>query len=132
YWRSAEAVGRSQSWKRLSFSGAAHFLWQPSRRPLGSRPVSGKARRVDGQARSGVYAHCPRRVAGAERFLRQNCGVSPRGSPAARGSGKFRKTHTAMKTTYSTITLRYLHDVVTGEFANIGVVLYSPEQRFLE
>jgi hypothetical protein len=37
-----------------------------------------------------------------------------------------------MKTTYSTITLRYLHDVVTGEFFNIGVVLYSPEQRFLE
>jgi hypothetical protein len=37
-----------------------------------------------------------------------------------------------MKTTYSNITLRYLHDVVTGEFANIGVVLYSPEQRFLE
>jgi hypothetical protein len=37
-----------------------------------------------------------------------------------------------MKTTYSTITLRYLHDVVTGEFANIGVVLYSAEQRYLE
>jgi hypothetical protein len=37
-----------------------------------------------------------------------------------------------MKTTYSTITLRYMHDVVTGEFANIGVVLYAPEQRFLE
>ncbi|HEX5398002.1 MAG TPA: DUF3037 domain-containing protein [Verrucomicrobiae bacterium] len=37
-----------------------------------------------------------------------------------------------MKTTYNAITLRYLHDVVTGEFANIGVVLYSPEQRFLE
>ncbi|HUD82049.1 MAG TPA: DUF3037 domain-containing protein [Candidatus Saccharimonadales bacterium] len=37
-----------------------------------------------------------------------------------------------MKTTYSTITFRYVHDVVTGEFANIGVVLYSPEQRFLE
>lgn len=37
-----------------------------------------------------------------------------------------------MKTTYSIITLRYLHDVVTGEFANIGVVLYAPEQRFLE
>jgi hypothetical protein len=37
-----------------------------------------------------------------------------------------------MKTTYSTITLRYLHDVVTGEFANIGVVLYSAEQRHLE
>lgn len=37
-----------------------------------------------------------------------------------------------MKTTYSTVTLRYIHDVVTGEFANIGVVLYCPEQRFLE
>src|SRR2546425_11813659 len=37
-----------------------------------------------------------------------------------------------MKTTYSNITLRYIHDVVTGEFANIGIVLYAPEQRFLE
>jgi hypothetical protein len=37
-----------------------------------------------------------------------------------------------MKTSYSNITLRYVHDVVTGEFANIGVVLYVPEQRFLE
>ena len=37
-----------------------------------------------------------------------------------------------MKTTYSTITLRYMHDVVTGEFVNIGVVLYVPEQRFLD
>lgn len=32
---------------------------------------------------------------------------------------------------YSAITLRYVHDVVTGEFINIGVVLYAPEQRFL-
>ncbi|MBI3853943.1 MAG: DUF3037 domain-containing protein [Verrucomicrobia bacterium] len=37
-----------------------------------------------------------------------------------------------MKTNYSTIILRYVHDVATGEFANIGVVLYAPEQRFLE
>ena len=37
-----------------------------------------------------------------------------------------------MKTTYSMITLRYVHDVVTGEFANIGLVLYAPERRFLE
>jgi DUF3037 family protein len=37
-----------------------------------------------------------------------------------------------MKISYSTITLRYVHDVVTGEFANIGVVLYSAEQRYLE
>jgi hypothetical protein len=37
-----------------------------------------------------------------------------------------------MKTTYSYVTLRYVHDVVTGEFANVGVVLYAPEQRLLE
>ena len=37
-----------------------------------------------------------------------------------------------MKTNYSTIILRYVHDVVTGEFANIGVVPYAPDQRFLE
>ncbi len=37
-----------------------------------------------------------------------------------------------MKTNYSTLILRYVHDVVTGEFANIGVVLYAPDQRFLE
>ncbi|HYG24678.1 MAG TPA: DUF3037 domain-containing protein [Verrucomicrobiae bacterium] len=36
-----------------------------------------------------------------------------------------------MKTAYSTITFRYVHDVVTGEFANIGVVLHAPEQRYL-
>jgi len=37
-----------------------------------------------------------------------------------------------MKTIYGSITLRYVHDVVTGEFANIGVVVYAPEQRFLD
>lgn len=37
-----------------------------------------------------------------------------------------------MKTAYSTVTLRYVHDIVTGEFVNIGVVLYSPDQRFLD
>lgn len=37
-----------------------------------------------------------------------------------------------MKTPYSSIGLRYVHDVVTGEFANIGVVVYAPEQRFLD
>jgi hypothetical protein len=26
--------------------------------------------------------------------------------------------------------LRYVHDVASGEFANVGVVLYSPEARF--
>jgi len=36
-----------------------------------------------------------------------------------------------MKTAYSYVTLRYVHDVVTGEFANVGVVLYAPENRLL-
>jgi hypothetical protein len=36
-----------------------------------------------------------------------------------------------MKIPYSYVTLRYVHDVVTGEFANIGVVVYSPSQRAL-
>jgi hypothetical protein len=37
-----------------------------------------------------------------------------------------------MKTAYSYVTLRYVHDVVTGEFANIGVVLYAPDERALK
>lgn len=37
-----------------------------------------------------------------------------------------------MKTAYSFVTLRYVHDVVTGEFANVGVVLYAPAERYLE
>lgn len=36
-----------------------------------------------------------------------------------------------MKTAYSFSVLRYIHDVVTGEFVNVGVVLYAPEVRFL-
>jgi hypothetical protein len=37
-----------------------------------------------------------------------------------------------VRTAYSFTILRYVHDVVTGEFANVGVVLYAPEQRYLE
>jgi hypothetical protein len=37
-----------------------------------------------------------------------------------------------MKTAYTFVTLRYVHDVVTGEFANVGVVLYAPAERYLE
>src|SRR3989337_3561779 len=36
-----------------------------------------------------------------------------------------------MKTPYSFSVLRYIHDVVTGEFINVGVVLYAPKVRFL-
>src|SRR3972149_7639852 len=36
-----------------------------------------------------------------------------------------------MKAPYSFSILRYIHDIVTGEFINVGVVLYSPKGRFL-
>ncbi|MDQ8200681.1 DUF3037 domain-containing protein [Pelagicoccus enzymogenes] len=37
-----------------------------------------------------------------------------------------------MKTPYSYTILRYVHDTVVGEFANIGVVVYSAESRCLK
>lgn len=37
-----------------------------------------------------------------------------------------------MKTTYSYTILRYVHDMVTGEFVNVGVVLFSKEAGFLK
>jgi Protein of unknown function (DUF3037) len=36
-----------------------------------------------------------------------------------------------MKTTYTFTVLRYVHDVTTGEFANVGVALYAPETKYL-
>ena len=36
-----------------------------------------------------------------------------------------------MKTPYTFTILRYYHNIVRGEFVNIGVVLYAPEVRFL-
>lgn len=37
-----------------------------------------------------------------------------------------------MMTSYSAVTLRYIHDVATGEFVNIGVVVFAPQERFLQ
>ncbi len=36
-----------------------------------------------------------------------------------------------MKILYSFSVLRYIHDIVTGEFINVGVVLYAPKAKFL-
>jgi len=36
-----------------------------------------------------------------------------------------------MKIPYSFSVLRYMHDIVTSEFINVGVVLYAPKARFL-
>lgn len=35
------------------------------------------------------------------------------------------------KTAYSYVVLRYVHDITTGEFLNVGVALHAPSQRFL-
>jgi len=34
-----------------------------------------------------------------------------------------------MKTTYTYTVLRYVHDIATGEFVNMGVALYAPEAK---
>jgi hypothetical protein len=36
-----------------------------------------------------------------------------------------------MKTTFTYTILRYVHDVATGEFINMGVALYAPEARYI-
>src|SRR5260370_9200482 len=36
----------------------------------------------------------------------------------------------SMKTEFSYVILRYVHDVVSGEFANVGIVLVAPKTRF--
>lgn len=36
-----------------------------------------------------------------------------------------------MKTAYSFVVLRYVHDVMTGEFINVGVALYVPSARYI-
>jgi Protein of unknown function (DUF3037) len=36
-----------------------------------------------------------------------------------------------MKTTFTYTVLRYVHDIATGEFVNMGVVLYAPEARYV-
>jgi hypothetical protein len=36
-----------------------------------------------------------------------------------------------MKTAYSFVVLRYVHDIMTGEFINIGVALYAPAAKYL-
>ena len=35
-----------------------------------------------------------------------------------------------MKSTYTYTVLRYVHDITTGEFVNVGVALYAPEAKY--
>ena len=36
-----------------------------------------------------------------------------------------------MKTSFSYIVIRYLHDVVGGEFVNVGIALFAPEKNYV-
>lgn len=36
-----------------------------------------------------------------------------------------------MKTTFTFTVLRYVHDIATGEFVNMGVALYAPEAKYV-
>ena len=36
-----------------------------------------------------------------------------------------------MRTAYTFTIVRYVHDAVTGEFANVGVIVYAPDAEFL-
>lgn len=36
-----------------------------------------------------------------------------------------------MKTAYSFVMLRYMHDVMTGEFVNVGVAVYAPGAKYI-
>jgi hypothetical protein len=37
-----------------------------------------------------------------------------------------------MKTPYSFCVIRYVHDVIVGEFVNVGVALYAPENNYID
>jgi hypothetical protein len=37
-----------------------------------------------------------------------------------------------MKTAYSFSVIRYVHDVVGGEFVNVGVALYAPQENYID
>ena len=45
-----------------------------------------------------------------------------------------RKRHdcTGMKTMYNYVIFRYIHDIVTEEFVNIGVVILVPSENYIE
>src|SRR6185369_1165174 len=36
-----------------------------------------------------------------------------------------------MRTTFTYTVLRYVHDIATGEFVNMGVALYAPEAKYV-
>src|SRR5260221_634055 len=66
-----------------------------------------------------------------QRCSRPDCRVSS-ASPAepccfVRGN----QAPSPMKTTFTYTVLRYVHDVATGEFVNMGVALYAPQAKYI-
>src|SRR5271168_2825880 len=69
-------------------------------------------------------------------------GFGQNGSPPSRNSTAFERIHrtgekeasitgSARKSPYSFSVLRYIHDPVTQEFANVGISVYSRESKYL-
>src|SRR5260370_12374151 len=54
-----------------------------------------------------------------------------RGQAEPRGPVHGDRPFTAMKTTFTYTILRYVHDVATGEFVNMGLALYAPEAKYV-
>src|SRR6266446_4918250 len=43
---------------------------------------------------------------------------------------KSASTSNPVSTAYTYTALRYVHDITTGEFVNVGVAIYAPEARY--
>src|SRR6266576_26939 len=66
-----------------------------------------------------------------QRCSRPDCGVSP-ASPAEPGClVRSNQPPAPMKTTFTYTVLRYVHDIATGEFVNMGVALYAPQAKYI-
>src|ERR1035437_10476238 len=64
-------------------------------------------------------------------YRRADSGISQAGQAQQHGVFSESNGGVDMKTAYSFVVLRYVHDVVTGEFINIGVALYAPGAKYL-
>jgi hypothetical protein len=119
-YRRAPKPGRQPVWGSRFLE---HVLRQPARWALESRPFREKLGALSTNGFKAILTWF--RQSGWEERLRGQFRVSE--ARQNRDDAKFVKTY-CDENTHSTITLRYC-DVVTGEFANIGVVLYAPAQH---
>src|SRR2546427_12341814 len=62
---------------------------------------------------------------------RSDCLLFTRGPAEPRNPVHGDQPLTAMKTTFTYTILRYVHDIATGEFVNMGLALYAPEAKYV-